>query len=145
MIREAQHGWNGRFLALLALAAFLCTAVARAQVLTPSSMTLIGVGATGKATFISLPDCPVDLRVTVYLIEPPAIGQKPASQSVAVGTDVTCSVAATGNQLRYQWRLNGVNIPCAVSDTPSIPNVQAANDGDYNVIVFNPAGVVVSA
>jgi len=199
MIREAQRGLNGCFLTLLALAVFLSTVVARAQVLTPSSMTLIGVGATGKATFISLPDCPVDLRVTVqdaniasvtplnagpvttqiftvtglqvgdtvvridftgtsplcadsgsrfltvHVIEPPAIVQQPASQSVSVGTDVTFSVVATGNQLRYQWRLNGVNIPGAVSDTLAIPNVQAANAGDYSVIVFNPAGVVLSA
>jgi hypothetical protein len=198
MIPGAQRRFN-RHLVLLVSAAFFCVMAARAQVLTPSSMTLIGVGASGKATFIALPDCPANLRVTVqdaniasvtpltagsvttqvftvtglqvgdtvvridfagtsplcpdsgsrflsvHVIEPPAIVQQPVGQSVSVGTDVAFSVVATGNQLRYQWRRNGVNIPGANTDTLAITNVQPANAGDYSVIVFNPAGVAVSA
>jgi len=171
---------------------------AQGQILTPDTMTLIGAGASGKASFTSLPDCPVNLRVsildtnivsvtpltagpvtallftvtglqvgntvvridftgtsppctntgsrflTVHVIERPVIIQQPTSQSVAAGTDVTFTVVATGNLLRYQWRLNGVNLLGATSDTLTVANVQPTNAGDYSVAVYNAAGVVNS-
>ena len=161
---------------------------AYSQVLTPETLTLVGVGASGKAIFVAPPDCPMSLRVTVqdtnivtvtplaagsvatqiftvtglkvgntavhiaysgtsalcpnpgaldltvHVIEPPAIVQQPAGQSVAVGADVTFTVVATGNLLRYQWRLNGVNLPGATSDTLAITGVQPSDAGDYSVV-----------
>ena len=197
MISGIQRGFTQSFLFLLAAALFLVPR-ARAQVLTPDTMTLIGTGASGKAIFTSLPDCPVNLRVfvqdtnivsvtpltagpvtaqvftvtglqvgntivrvdfagtsplctntgsrflTVHVIERPVIVQQPASQSVAAGTDVAFGVVATGNLLRYQWRLNGLNILGATGNTLGIPNAQPTNAGDYSVTVYNAAGVVNS-
>jgi len=88
---------------------------------------------------------PGALDLTVHVIEPPAIVQQPAGQSIAVGADVTFTVVATGNLLRYQWRLNGVNLPGATSDTLAITGVQPSDAGDYSVVVYNPAGVIKSA
>ena len=82
--------------------------------------------------------------LTVHVIERPVIIQQPTSQSVAAGTDVTFTVVATGNLLRYQWRLNGVNLLGATSDTLTVANVQPTNAGDYSVAVYNAAGVVNS-
>jgi len=70
--------------------------------------------------------------------------QQPASQSVAAGTDVAFTVVATGNLLRYQWRLNGVNLLAATGNKLTITNVQPTNAGDYSVTVYNAAGVVDS-
>ena len=47
--------------------------------------------------------------------------------------------------LRYQWRFGNNDIPGATSTTVVIPNVQAANQGIYTVIVSNNVGFVVSS
>ena len=81
----------------------------------------------------------------LYLLAP-TITSQPASQSVPPGTDVTFSVSATGSEpLSYQWRLNGANIPGATNSTYSITNnVQPADGGSYDVLVFNSFGTVTS-
>ena len=171
----------------------------RAHDLSPDTLTLFGVGATGKATLSDPTGCTANLQVfiqdtnivavtplsassvvsqvftvtalrvgstvvridfagdtplctevgskflTVQVVEPPVITQQPVGQAAAIGSDVTFSVAATGNLLRYQWRLNGVHIPGATASSLTLTNVQVTNSGDYSVTVYNPAGVVNSA
>src|SRR5205807_1832239 len=74
------------------------------------------------------------------------ITAQPASQSAAVGANVTLSVVATGDGLlQYQWRLNGVNISGATNSTYSITNAQPAGNGNYRVAVANSVGAVISA
>ena len=167
--------------------------------MTPDTLTLFGVGGSGKAVFIAPIGCADDLRVTIQdtnivsvtpmsvnsvitqvftitglkvgstivkidyagttplcqesgsrfltvnVIEPPAIIQQPASQTVTTGADVTFKVIATGGLLRYQWALNGVHIDGATGSVLTITNVQPTNAGDYSVTVYNPAGAVNSA
>ncbi len=61
-----------------------------------------------------------------------------------VGTDVLLSVSASGTPpLRYQWRLNGQNLPGATAATLSLPNIQFIQAGAYNVFVYNGGGYVV--
>ena len=184
----------------LSLASFLFQRVTmRAHDLSPDTLTLFGVGATGKATLSDPTGCTANLQVfiqdtnivavtplsatsvvsqmftvealrvgstivridfvgdtplctevgsrflTVHVVEQPVITQQPAGQIAVVGSDVTFSVAATGNLLRYQWRLNGVHIPGATASSLTITNVQVTNAGDYSVTVYNPAGVINSA
>ncbi|PYJ98714.1 MAG: hypothetical protein DME23_11325, partial [Verrucomicrobia bacterium] len=65
---DAASGIQRRFLKsllFLLLVALHSVPRAQGQVLTPDTMTLIGVGASGKASFTSLLNCPVNLRVSI--------------------------------------------------------------------------------
>jgi hypothetical protein len=46
--------------------------------------------------------------------------------------------------LSYQWRRNARNISNATNSSLSLTNVQVADNGDYSVLVANPAGCIVS-
>jgi len=74
----------------------------------------------------------------------PSIVTPPASQSVTNGGAATFSVAATGTNLRYQWRRNGTNLPGATFATFTLPAVQPADEGAYSVRITNEVGVAVS-
>ncbi|MEN9574263.1 MAG: hypothetical protein RL514_2118 [Verrucomicrobiota bacterium] len=76
---------------------------------------------------------------------PPSIVTQPLSQSVVVGVTVNFTVVAAGDlPLTYQWRFNGVPISGATGTTLALPNVQAAQSGDYSVVVTNPYGTATS-
>ncbi|MBU0616355.1 MAG: immunoglobulin domain-containing protein, partial [Planctomycetes bacterium] len=75
----------------------------------------------------------------------PSIAQQPVSQEVCEGDLVTLSVSATGTPPpSYQWRKDGVDIPGATSETYTIGSVGAGDGGDYDVVVANLCGEVVS-
>jgi N-acetylneuraminic acid mutarotase len=71
-------------------------------------------------------------------VNAPTITTQPSSQSVAVGgTDITLSVAATGNgTLTYQWYFNGTAISGATSTTYK-PSSSASSAGSYDCVVTN--------
>lgn len=73
------------------------------------------------------------VRLTVK--ERPRITQQPQSLMVCVGQRALFRVTATGANLRYQWRKNGVNIPGATEATYLIASVQPADSGEYDVVV----------
>jgi L-ascorbate metabolism protein UlaG (beta-lactamase superfamily) len=92
--------------------------------------TLLNTGADGFA--IEVPD-------TV------AIAGHPASQTVAPGGDFTLAVQATGaGALRYQWRRNGASLAGATAATLALPAVTAASAGDYEVVITDNNGPVIS-
>jgi hypothetical protein len=83
-------------------------------------------------------------RITVVV--PPRITLQPVGLSVNPGSNVTFTVAASGTgPIRYQWRLNGQDIPGATSPTLAINNVQLANDGDYVALVTDDIATISSA
>jgi L-ascorbate metabolism protein UlaG (beta-lactamase superfamily) len=74
-----------------------------------------------------------------------AIGEHPASQTVAPGAAATLSVQATGvGALSYQWRRNGTIVAGASGATLAIPAATAAQAGDYTVTVTDTNGPVTS-
>jgi hypothetical protein len=76
----------------------------------------------------------------------PRIAKQLANNAVVAGKTVTLSVTATGlAPLKYQWQLNGVNIPLATSPTLILKSVKVAQTGKYSVIVSNPVGSTNSA
>ncbi len=76
----------------------------------------------------------------------PVVTLPPAHATVGVGLPVSFSVSATGSApLAYQWRKDGVPITGATVSTFTIPRAEAASAGDYDVVVSNAAGSVVSA
>jgi sugar lactone lactonase YvrE len=76
----------------------------------------------------------------------PAITAQPQSQSVNAGTSVNFSVTVTGKPTpTYQWLREGSAIAGATGSTCNLSNVQAADAGNYTVVVTNLAGSVTSA
>jgi T5SS/PEP-CTERM-associated repeat protein len=79
---------------------------------------------------------------------PPMITQQPASLTVTQGATAVFSVVATGDPpLSYQWRAGFLmgNIPGATNSTLTLTNVEAAQAGNFRVIVSNPSGTVPSS
>lgn len=77
---------------------------------------------------------------------PPAILTQPENQSVSEGTDATFTVLAGGTEpLDYQWHFGGVPLPGATLESFTRPAAQAADAGDYWVVVTNVAGSITSA
>ena len=73
----------------------------------------------------------------------PQITTQPANLVKAVGAAAQLKVVAKGTSpLSYQWRLAGVNIPGATTDTY---NTVAVSTGSYDVVISNPAGSITSA
>lgn len=77
---------------------------------------------------------------------PPGIVVQPQSQVANPGSNATFIVSATGTApLGYQWLFNGSNIFGATQTNYTRTNVQAADAGNYSVIVTNFAGSVTSS
>ena len=84
-----------------------------------------------------------------YTPAPPVIVSQPQPSTInaQVGSNVTLTVGATGNELTYQWRKNGQPItgnPSAMTPTLQLTNVQVGDSGVYDVVVTNPGGSVTS-
>jgi hypothetical protein len=68
----------------------------------------------------------------------PVITVQPQSQSVASGESASFNVQAEGAApLRYQWRLNGTNLPNATNPTFAVSNARLFNGGAYTAVVSN--------
>ncbi len=76
---------------------------------------------------------------------PPMITTQPANRTVRVGQTATFKVAATGTDLSYQWRKNGVNIAKATKSSYTTPATTLADNGSlFSVVVKNTYGSVTS-
>ncbi|MBV6498243.1 MAG: hypothetical protein CJBNEKGG_00462 [Prosthecobacter sp.] len=75
---------------------------------------------------------------------PAAITRHPVSTAVLQGAKATFTVTATGAELQYQWRRNGLNVGTN-SKTLVIENVQPADAGSYDVVVSNGSATRISA
>jgi hypothetical protein len=85
-----------------------------------------------------------DFRLVNGLLEVPVLTTQPAGQTVVAGNPVTLTVAATGKDLTYQWRRDGVNIPGATGRTHTLASAQPSHAGSYTVVVSNANGGVTS-
>jgi hypothetical protein len=85
-----------------------------------------------------------DLSVVV-LIAPPSIIGQPSSIIANPGESAVFSVTATGSNLGYQWRRNGVIVAGATSPSLSFSAIQPVHVGTYNVAIANPSGTITSA
>jgi hypothetical protein len=82
---------------------------------------------------------------TTGAASPPVILVGPQSQSALAFQDVMLSVSAVGSApLNFQWRHNGANLVGATNSVLRLPSVQPAQGGDYQVLVYNAVGSVVS-
>ncbi|MFQ5806295.1 MAG: immunoglobulin domain-containing protein [Phycisphaerae bacterium] len=74
----------------------------------------------------------------------PTIIEQPANQAACDGDEVTLSVVAEGTGLEYQWRKNGANILGATDGAYTLSPADPNDSGDYDVVVTNPCGSVIS-
>jgi hypothetical protein len=82
---------------------------------------------------------------------PPAISVQPGSTTVYAGVNVQLPASAVGTQpLGYQWRKGGVpisdagNVSGTTTPTLVLTSVAADNQGDYDLVVSNSAGMATS-
>ena len=75
-------------------------------------------------------------NAVVVVNAPASITTQPAaSTTVCTDAAVTLSVEATGTNVTYQWKKNGVNIDNATSSTYSITSATVNDAGYYSVVV----------
>lgn len=74
-----------------------------------------------------------------------SINTQPTAQSVCLGGTANFSVAATGQNLTYQWRKNSVNLSGKTAATLSIPSVQLGDAGSYDVVINSSCGTLMSS
>ncbi len=75
---------------------------------------------------------------------PPYIVEQPHSQYVPIGSEVTFTVTAWGDEpLAYQWYKDGQTLPTS-ERVLRVPVVEAQSAGQYTVRISNPHGSVLS-
>ena len=85
------------------------------------------------------------LLTVVEQLAPPVVQSQPGNSNTVLGGTAVFVVTAGGTApLSYQWRRNGVNVVGANSPVLSLPNVTAASDGLYDLVVTNRAGSATS-
>ncbi|MBN1981760.1 MAG: immunoglobulin domain-containing protein [Chitinivibrionales bacterium] len=75
----------------------------------------------------------------------PKIIEEPAPMTVTAGKPVRFSIRADGDELKYQWQKNQVDVSGAVTETYDIPSAVLADSGKYRCVVSNSVGRVTSA
>ncbi|MCB1209872.1 MAG: immunoglobulin domain-containing protein, partial [Verrucomicrobiales bacterium] len=75
----------------------------------------------------------------------PSITTQPVSQAIVAGSTATLSVVAIGTDLGYQWRKDGNPLIGEVGSSLEIADFQAANEGDYDVVLTNAATSITSS
>jgi len=101
-----------------------------------SVVSNVGGSATSATATLTVGPAPISPTITL----------QPVSRTVATGTTVVFTVAATGTApLSYQWKKDNVIIVGANSATLTLSSVTTADAGTYAVVVSNIAGSVTSA
>jgi hypothetical protein len=76
----------------------------------------------------------------------PAISLQPQGETVAPGSNVTLTVAASGTSpLSYQWRANAMTFNGQTNASLIFSNFQSANQSGYDVVVTNSMGSATSS
>lgn len=85
------------------------------------------------------------MNVWVQASNPLRITSQPQSIAVDWGASVTFQAAASGiDPITYQWRKDTVPLEGATEGTLVLPAVKSTDGGDYDVVVSNPTGSVIS-
>ena len=115
---------------------------------TTDTLTMTGLATVDGGSYdvmVSNPAGSVTSTVaTLKALIPAAITVQPLSATVGSGANVGLSVTATGSELTYQWRKNGVVISGATSANYGISYGQVLQSGAYDVVVSNGLGSVTS-
>lgn len=112
-----------------------------------STLTLTPVSG-GEATItVEARDVNGNAAMTTFRVavsnEQPAITMQPVSRTVAAGSTVVLSGAATA-ATRYQWRRNGEDLPGATDSALVIAGASTEDAGTYTLVASNALGSTAS-
>lgn len=116
-----------------------------------SALSLVNVQSNNAGTYSAIISNAFGFAVTsnaVLVVNPsgPTITQQPASQTAALNSTVSFTVAPQGSApISYLWQFNGSPLPNATSSSLTIANVQSNNAGAYQVLITNNYGSVTSS
>ena len=83
--------------------------------------------------------------VRLEILTPPAVGADPVSVVTCPGSTVRFSVTASGIPTpSCQWMFQGVDIPGANDTSLTLADVDASNEGDYSLRLWNSEGTATS-
>lgn len=92
----------------------------------------------------SLPLAPSLPLIPLSTASLPVIRVQPSPQEmIAPRKSASFTVTATGNQLSYQWKKNGIDIPGAIFPTFFVESVMQRHEGQYSCVISNDAGYVI--
>lgn len=95
-------------------------------------------------SFNSVTSNSATLSVTVTATAP-LISTQPVSQTIAAGSAVTFTAAASGSPTpTFQWKKDGVDISGATNSSYAIASTAGADAGSYTVVATNTAGTATS-
>jgi glucose/arabinose dehydrogenase/regulation of enolase protein 1 (concanavalin A-like superfamily) len=110
----------------------------------PGQSLALDVGTDGNLYYLSRTAGRL-YRIVYTSSAAPVITDQPDNLTVSAGQPASFHVTASGTApLSYQWRKNNVAIAGATSATYTISNTQSSDAGNYQVVVSNSAGSVVS-
>ena len=115
---------------------------------TTEVLSVVGVSGEGSGSYdvvVSNAYGFATSAAAILTVQDPFIDGQPANQSCELGGDATFSVSALGTGLSYQWRKEGVELPEATDASLTVTSIQAADIGDYDVVVSGTYGCVTSA
>ncbi len=113
---------------------------------TTSTLTLTGVGAPNSGTYSVVVNGALRSPGTDLLVlQPPAITQAPASQTVFLGSNATFTVVAQGSPtLIYQWRKDHRDLSGQTNALLSLPRVDDLSAATYTIVVSNAVGTATA-
>ncbi len=107
---------------------------------------VFGADAGGYSIIVSNVTGSVTSQVAVLTVLDPLLTNQPVSQAASPGQAITFNIGAIGTApLRYQWRRDGVALGGATTASLTLPNVQRAEAGRYDIIVTNTFGRATSS
>jgi hypothetical protein len=111
------------------------------------TLQLNNVAATNAGNYAVIINSPYGSAtssiVTLTVFSPPII--QPPYQSIVTGSNMSFTAVANGTPpLSYQWQFNGTNIDWATNAALTFTNVQAANEGSYDVVVSDFGSITSS-
>ena len=113
---------------------------------TISATTAADDGAVFRAYAINPGGFAVSQAATLTVSAAPAITIQPVSQTLVAGDPLLLGVSATGGNLQYQWRRNGIDISGATSRVLRLEAIAIEDSAaTFSVIVRNAQGSVTSA
>jgi len=116
---------------------------------TNSSLAVTGLSSTDAGSYSVAVTHPSGVLMSasapIGVILPPSITSSPTDATVLKGANVVFQVGALGDDLSFQWLLNGISLEGATRASLLLTNVQPHQSGSYSVRISNSVGTVVSS
>ena len=114
------------------------------SVLNIASMSADDAGIYSVAVSNSCNEISEEKTINVIVRSLPMILLQPKDTTAVEGTLASMRIIASGTDIRYQWRKNGVNRPGDTNAILTIANAVLADSGSYDCIVSNSCQTVTS-